>query len=117
MSSVTPPEVLVREARLGARLTQAQLAQRLGTTQSAVARLERRGANPRINTVAQTLEACGRQLDLGSRRQDHRSSVDETLVARQLRLTPGERLLSLERAYSDARTLALAGQRARGELA
>ena len=115
--SSTPPEELVREARLGAGLTQAHLAQRLGTTQSAVARLERRGSNPRIDTIARALEACGRRLDLRSRGQDNRSSVDEMLVARQLRMTPGERLLTFERAYSEARTLALAGRRARGGLA
>ena len=67
--SSTPPEELVRAARLGAGLTQAHLAQRLGTTQSAVARLERRGSNPRIDTIARALEACGRRLDLRSRGQ------------------------------------------------
>jgi hypothetical protein len=45
-----------------------------------------------------------------------RSSIDETLVAGRLRLSPEQRIKSFERAYSDARKFALAGRRSRGEL-
>jgi transcriptional regulator with XRE-family HTH domain len=106
---------VIREARVAARLTQAELAARLGTTQSAVARLERSGSNPRIATVSRALAACGRSLVLDA--EVDSSNVDPTLVARQLRLGPGERLRAFERVYADARELALAGRRARGELA
>jgi transcriptional regulator with XRE-family HTH domain len=112
----TSPDRLIRTARLAAGVTQAELAARLGTTQSAVARLERSGANPRVDTLARALTACGRVLVLDDARAE-RSSIDATLVARQLRMTPTERLRGFERAYADARALALAGQRARGELA
>jgi transcriptional regulator with XRE-family HTH domain len=105
---------LLRDARRAAGLTQAGLASRLGTTQSAIARLERDGANPRIETLDRALRACGRELSLDAR--PHKSSIDETLVAARLRLTPGERLLSFDRAYADIREIALAGRRARGEL-
>lgn len=109
------PGSLIRAARRSAGLTQASLAARLGTTQSAIARLETDGANPRIDTLARALGACGHDLDIDSR--PHKSSIDETLVARQLRLSPGERINSFERSYANVREIALAGARARGELA
>ena len=108
------PDRLIRDARRDAGLTQAELANRLGTTQSAVARLEADGSNPRVNTVVRALEACGRELVLESRLQ--RSSIDETLVAGRLRLTPEQRIKSFERAYRETRQIALAGRRARNEL-
>jgi predicted transcriptional regulator len=45
------PWMLIREARAEAGLTQSELAERAGTTQAAVARLERPGANPRLDTL------------------------------------------------------------------
>ena len=53
---------LIREARRRAVLTQRQLADRLGTTQSAIARLERGGTQPSYDRVAQALTACGFEL-------------------------------------------------------
>jgi transcriptional regulator with XRE-family HTH domain len=111
---MTNPGSITRHARRAAGLTQAQLAARLGTTQSAVARLETGGSNPRIDTLARAAAACGYELSLELR--PRRSSIDETLVARSLRLTPGERIMSFERSYADTRQIALAGRRARGEL-
>jgi transcriptional regulator with XRE-family HTH domain len=105
---------LIVDARKNAGLSQAELARRLGTTQSAVARLEARGSSPRVETVARALEACGRRLRLAS--EPVASDVDETLVEARLRLTPGERLKSFERTYANVRQIALAGLRARGEL-
>jgi transcriptional regulator with XRE-family HTH domain len=105
---------LIKRARLSAGLTQADLAERLQTTQSAIARLEGRGANPRIATVARALEACDQELKLTT--EPRAPNIDATLVARQLRITPAERLKAFERSYGDARVIALAGKRARGEL-
>lgn len=53
---------LIREARRRARLTQRELADRLGTTQSAIARLERGGTEPSYERVVQALRACGFDL-------------------------------------------------------
>lgn len=108
------PSRLVRDARTSAGLTQAELAGRLGTTQSAIARLEAAGSNPRIHTLEGVLRACGRRLSLDA--TPDRPSIDQTLVARQLRLSPAERLRSFDRAYAETRVIALAGRRARGEL-
>lgn len=108
-------DLLIRRARRAAGLTQAELAARLATTQSAIARLEAPSANPRIDTVARALAACGRKLSLDAR--PHKSSIDETQVFEQLRIPVGERLQVFERSYANVRELALAGARSRGELA
>jgi transcriptional regulator with XRE-family HTH domain len=107
---------IIREARRTAGLTQKELAERMGTTQSAVARLEARGANPRLKTLEKAVRATGRHLEVDVS-DFPPGNVDETLIARQLRLTPSERLESLEHMYGEARVLAEAGERARGELA
>ncbi len=112
---MTRASALIRDARHGAGLTQATLARRLGTTQSAIARLERPGSNPTMSTVERVLGATGRRLELST--APPRSSIDETLVAGMLRMTPEQRLKSFEGSYRSARAMALAGARARGELA
>jgi transcriptional regulator with XRE-family HTH domain len=107
--------LLVRDARRAAGLTQASLASRLGTTQSAIARLETEGSNPRVETLSRALAACGRHLRLDAR--PHEPSIDETQVAGMLRMSPGERIKSFERSYAEIRRFALAAARSRGELA
>ena len=57
-------EALVR-ARAAAKLTQAELAQRLGTTQSAVARLEGGRVSPSFATLRRYAEATGTRLTVG----------------------------------------------------
>jgi transcriptional regulator with XRE-family HTH domain len=76
----------------------------MGTTQSAVARLERPGSSPRLKTLERALLATGQTLHLRSIRR--KSSVDESLIDRQLRLSPEERLRAFEAAYADLRRLA-----------
>jgi transcriptional regulator with XRE-family HTH domain len=56
---------LVREARRRAGLSQAELAARAGTTQSAIARLERRRASPSFRRVQELIAACGLELRVG----------------------------------------------------
>jgi hypothetical protein len=46
-----------------------------------------------------------------------RHGVDESLIRQQLELSPTERVRGLEAMYAEARTLALAGSRSRGERA
>ena len=53
---------LVREARKRAALTQKQLAERAGTTQSAIARLESGRSAPSLDAVERLLRLCGFQL-------------------------------------------------------
>jgi transcriptional regulator with XRE-family HTH domain len=53
---------LVREARRRTGLSQSELAARTGTTQSAIARLERGRSSPSFRRVTQLIEACGLEL-------------------------------------------------------
>lgn len=56
-------EALV-EARMKAKLSQAELARRIGTTQSAIARLEGGGISPSISTLRRYAEATGSKLQI-----------------------------------------------------
>lgn len=56
-------ESLIR-ARLNARLSQAELAQRIGTTQSAIARLEGGNVSPSLSTLRRYAEATGARLQV-----------------------------------------------------
>src|ERR1700691_5694857 len=104
---------LLRDARGRAGLTQAELARRLGISQAAVAKLERPQANVTIATLEGALRGTGRQLVLST--EALKRGIDETLVFEQLRLTPQQRLVQLERMYEWGRELTLAGAQARGE--
>src|SRR3954447_1423200 len=53
---------LVREARKRAGITQAELATRAETTQSAIARLESGRTSPSLEQVERLLRLCGYQL-------------------------------------------------------
>jgi transcriptional regulator with XRE-family HTH domain len=81
---------VIRAARRRTGLTQAELARRLGTTQSAVARMERPGSNPTVATLNDALRATGHRLDLRAVRR--RATVDEAQLRARLALTPRERL-------------------------
>lgn len=54
--------VLVREARVSAELSQAELAKRVGTSQSAIARLESGGAQPTVATLRRIATALSVDL-------------------------------------------------------
>jgi transcriptional regulator with XRE-family HTH domain len=55
---------LVREARKRACLTQRELAERAGTTQSAIARLESGRTSPSFDSVLRLIRLCGFRLDV-----------------------------------------------------
>lgn len=106
---------IVLRARRRAGLTQQQLADRMGTTQSAVARLESSNANPSLSSLRRAVEATGYRLEMRLGRVP--ANVDESLIIERLALTPAERLRAFEASYAGVREIALAGARARGELA
>lgn len=56
-------ETLV-QARTAAKLSQAELARKIGTTQSAIARLEGGGVSPSISTLLRYAEATGTKLEI-----------------------------------------------------
>jgi transcriptional regulator with XRE-family HTH domain len=96
---------LVRQARRRAGLTQAELAARLETTQSAVARWESGGATPSLESLRRIVQACGLELRYGIAEP----GIEEwSLAQANLALSPAERLDQLVRTVA----FAAAGRRA-----
>ena len=80
---------LVREARRRAGLTQRELAEKAGTTQSALARLEAGGTLPSFDLVLKLVRLCGLDLDIMLVERDY-SDWWQALELRDL--TPRERI-------------------------
>jgi len=93
------PNSLIRDARERAGLTQAALAARLGVSQASVAQLERPGSNPTVAALDAALRAAGRRLELQS--SEYKPNVDFTLLARNLRMSPAQRLAAFETAHRE----------------
>src|SRR5919109_2294712 len=55
---------LIREARLRAGLTQAELSERTGTQRSVIARWEQGAVSPSFDNMLEVIEACGFDLPL-----------------------------------------------------
>jgi transcriptional regulator with XRE-family HTH domain len=106
------PWMLIRGARSAAGLTQAALAERAGTTQTAIARLERPGANPRVDTLHRVLTAAGHRLELGA--VEGIPNEDETLIATHLRMTPAERAAYHDSGYRNLREVVRSARRVDG---
>lgn len=79
----------IRQARLRAGLTQTELAQRLSTSQSLIARWERGSVEPGFSTVVKAVRACG--LDLSVRLASYDADHD-LLIQENLKLSPTQRL-------------------------
>jgi transcriptional regulator with XRE-family HTH domain len=92
---------IVREARRRAGLTQRELAGRVGTTQSAIARIERGATEPSYDRVRQLVEACG--FDLVPRIVEADDS-DWSVASVNLRLTPEARVRQHQEAVRFARS-------------
>ncbi|HUJ34166.1 MAG TPA: helix-turn-helix transcriptional regulator [Solirubrobacteraceae bacterium] len=105
---MTSASALIRSARTAAALTQVELAARAGLTQSAVARLERSGANPTIATLSGVIAATGHRLVLAA--VPRRASLDEGQLLEQLAMTPAERLANFR---ASSRNLDRMARRAR----
>ena len=84
----------VRKTRLRAGLTQAELAKRAGTTQSAISRLESGGVRPSLETLERLAKACGVTLELRLGPPEAPAAEFES----NLSLTPAGRLDQLVRA-------------------
>jgi transcriptional regulator with XRE-family HTH domain len=83
---------LIKEARLRAALTQAELGVRLGKAQSVIARWERDDVSPSLETVRDVVRACGLDLLFFMSKFDD-SNV--TIIDEHLRMTPAERFTDL----------------------
>jgi transcriptional regulator with XRE-family HTH domain len=108
---------LVREARKRAGLTQAELAARAGTTQSAVARIESGTVNPSLDHLAKLVRAAGFDIDVRLVPYDDH---DVSMALRNRTLSPEQRLdnmLAFERFVAAGREAMVAAKAAekRGE--
>jgi transcriptional regulator with XRE-family HTH domain len=101
---------LIREARRRVGLTQTDLAARLRTTQSAIARLERGRTEPSFARVVDAVRACGLELTPALIDPD---DADWSVASTNLLLTPDQRV----RRHQAALAFARAGRKAiaRGE--
>lgn len=88
---------LIIEARKRAGLTQAELAYRLGSHQSVVARWETGRTNPDFVTVQKAIRAAGFELGVSIHPIDDH---DLALVRRELNLLPHERLSGMVEAVN-----------------
>jgi transcriptional regulator with XRE-family HTH domain len=79
---------IVLEARLGAGLSQRELARRSGVPQASISRIERGLVSPRTETLDRLLRACGRDVGLVVRPG---TGLDRSLIRERLRLTTAER--------------------------
>jgi transcriptional regulator with XRE-family HTH domain len=94
---------LIRQARKQAGLTQGELARRAGTSQPAVARLERGSASPTLATLERLVRGAGFELRLSlvpiaaldPLTEAYKRDVDRSLLRENLRKTVDERLRSL----------------------
>jgi transcriptional regulator with XRE-family HTH domain len=94
---------LIQKARTDADMSQAELAERSGSSQSAVARLEHGDSNPTVATLVRCAAAAGYAIkvrleplpfaDLVVAR--YKRDVDRTLIRENLRRSVTDRLRSL----------------------
>lgn len=98
------PADILRQARLRAGLGQRQLAERAGTTQSVVARIENGSVTPLVQTLSGLVAAAGFSLTLSLDDEGSSSSASAEQshmlsdVSRILALTPEQRLEELANA-------------------
>lgn len=94
---------LVQEARERAQMTQRELAERVGTSQSAIAKLEQGATNPTIDTLARCAAAIGFALGIelvplpshDPVVELYKRDVDRTLLRENLRKPIDDRLRTL----------------------
>jgi len=80
---------MLRNARGRARLTQRELASKVGIPQETIARIETGKVDPRVGTLDRLLEGCGFGLEHMPRLG---IGIDRTVIRRLIELTPSERL-------------------------
>lgn len=91
-------------------MTQAQLAQRLGTSQPAVARLERTDANPTWATLVRALRATGYDVRLMPL-DPPRVELDLAQLRERLAMSPVDRLRTFQESQESLRRLAARARR------
>ena len=97
---------MIYSARRRARLTQAELARRLGLPQSQVSRWERGAVTPSFETLQRVVRACGLELTIGIANRDDSYAL---FIGRALDRSPAERIadaVDREQEYASIRAAA-----------
>ena len=123
MNGMTRIGALVKEMRRHAQLTQRELAERAGTSQSAIAKLEQGESNPTIDTIERWARAAGFAVQftlvplpvVDPVVERYKRDVDRSLLGENLRKSVHERLRSLGEWQGDLHTLQYAVTRARAK--
>ena len=85
---------IIREARLKAELTQAELAERLGRDRAQIARWETGGQEPSVENLRAVVEACGFVLKLEIAEREDDPALDAQLGTSLLQ-APQQRVQAL----------------------
>lgn len=116
---MTAVAALIRRTRISAGFSQAELAERAGTSQPALARYETGATLPMLPTLERLLSACGRQLQLRSVRATEPSapsiSMRGQLGPRAQELRQHRRRLHNAARERGVRRVRVFGSLARGE--
>jgi len=112
---------LIRFVREAAALSQRDLADRAGTTQAVVSRIESGEASPSVEMVRRLVNAAGYELrlDCSPRRitdpvvEAYKPGVDRTMLIANLRRSPRERFAALLSMQAFSARVRRAGQKAR----
>lgn len=83
---------LIKVARKRAGLTQAQLAEKTGTSQPAIARWEAGDRDPGFSTLQRLIRACDLEMSIALNQTD---SHDLGLALQTREMTPGQRVESM----------------------
>lgn len=86
---------LIRQARLRARLSQAELSERSGKDRAQIARWERDVVTPSLDTLREVLQACGFDLELRLVPFEPFDPREESRLRAELERTPQERLQAM----------------------
>lgn len=109
----TDPATFVAQVRAKAGLSQRELAERAGTSQPAIARLEGGGTDPSLSTLQRIIAAAGFELRLAidplpapdAVIEAYKSGVDRTLLRENLRKSMDQRLMDIQAFHESAAAL------------
>lgn len=125
MRTSDSPGALIRDVRARCGLSQRELAERAGTSQSVVGRIEAGLSSPSVGTLERLLDAAGYELRMEISPKPvrdpvveaYKPGVDQTLLIENLGKTPRERMETLMAMQQFADEVRRAGVEARRRVA
>ena len=92
--------MIIRDARLRARLSQAELGARVGRDRAQIARWESEAVQPAFETLLEVVAACGYELDFVLRPLEGSRAKDASMIKNLVR-SPQDRVKKLLRAVHE----------------